>query len=174
MFKVLFLLFIVMPIVEITVLMNVGTVIGVLPTIALVLFTAWVGAAMVRQQGMATYQSVQQKLAAGQVPSDEIIAALLLLVAGVMLLTPGFITDGMGLLLLWPVSRRALVNAVQKHMVSAQSNRSSFIYTNFQQHQDNQQDPFSNSVENHEFLNSHQKNHQKPNDSIDGEFERKD
>lgn len=174
MFKILFLLFIVMPIVEITVLMSVGTMIGVLPTIALVILTAWIGAAMVRQQGLATYQSVQLKVAAGQVPSDEIIAAMLLLVAGVMLLTPGFITDGIGLLLLWPVSRGAIVRALQKHMVSAQMNQSSFIYSSFRQTNDPQQSPFSGSVENKEFLEKHQANDAQRDNSIDGEFERKD
>lgn len=174
MFKILFLLFIVMPIVEITVLMNVGNVIGVLPTIALVLLTAWVGAAMVRQQGLATLQSVQLKVAAGQVPSDEIIAAMLLLIAGVMLLTPGFITDGLGLLLLWPVSRGALVRFVQKHMVSAKTNKSSFIYTSFHQANDLQQNPFSASVEHQTFSDKHHASEVKKDNTIDGEFERKE
>ena len=140
MFKVLFLLFVIMPIIEIMVLMNVGALIGALPTIGLVIITAWLGAGMVRQQGLATYQSVQSKLAQGQMPSDEIIAALLLLVAGVLLVTPGFVTDIFGLLLLWPTSRAAIVKVVQQQLKKAQKNQSAFFYTNingsgFEQHQ---------------------------------------
>lgn len=173
MFKVLFLLFIVMPIVEIMVLMNVGSLIGALPTIAIVILTAWIGAAMVRQQGMATYQSVQNKLAQGQVPSDEIIAAMLLLVAGVLLLTPGFITDGFGLLLLWPVSRGVMVKAVQQQMAKSKANGaqgSTFFYSNFQQ-SNHQQSPF-NDVEQNQQANHINDNNSKQ--TIDGEFERKD
>ncbi|WP_371186942.1 FxsA family protein [Thalassotalea maritima] len=135
MFKVLFLLFVIMPIIEIMVLMNVGALIGVLPTIILVIITAWLGAGMVRQQGLATYQSVQHKLAAGQMPSDEIIAALLLLVAGVLLLTPGFITDGFGLALLWPVSRQAIVKIIQKQLLKSQQNGTTFFYSSYQHQQ---------------------------------------
>ena len=173
MFKVLFLLFIVMPIVEIMVLMNVGSLIGALPTIGIVILTAWIGAAMVRQQGMATYQSVQNKLAQGQIPSDEIIAAMLLLVAGVLLLTPGFITDGFGLLLLWPVSRAVMVKAVQAQMAKSKANQnqsSTFFYSNFQQ-SNHQQTPFSDIDEP---ASSHHINDGKSNQTIDGEFERKD
>ena len=173
MFKVLFLLFIVMPIVEIMVLMNVGSSIGALPTIGIVILTAWIGAAMVRQQGMATYQSVQNKLAQGQVPSDEIIAAMLLLVAGVLLLTPGFITDGFGLLLLWPVSRAVMVKAVQAQMAKSKANPnqgSTFFYSNFQQ-SNKQQSPFTDIDENSA---THHINDNKSKQTIDGEFERKD
>ncbi|WOH36994.1 FxsA family protein [Thalassotalea fonticola] len=173
MFKVLFLLFIVMPIVEIMVLMNVGSLIGALPTIAIVILTAWVGAAMVRQQGMATYQSVQNKLAQGQVPSDEIIAAMLLLVAGVLLLTPGFITDGFGLLLLWPASRGVMVKAVQQQMAKSKASGAqggAFFYSNFQQ-SNHQQPPFSDIEENQHATHI---NDNKDKQTIDGEFERKD
>ena len=173
MFKVLFLLFIVMPIVEIMVLMNVGSLIGALPTIGIVILTAWIGAAMVRQQGMATYQSVQNKLAQGQVPSDEIIAAMLLLVAGVLLLTPGFITDGFGLLLLWPVSRAVIVKAVQAKMAKSKANPnqgSTFFYSNF--HQSSQQQSSFDDIEENQHANHI--NDSKSNKTIDGEFERKD
>ncbi|TRX53146.1 FxsA family protein [Thalassomonas sp. M1454] len=162
MFKVLFLLFIAMPIVEIMVLMKVGSIFGVLPTIALVILTAWAGAAMVRQQGLATFQSVQGKLNQGELPSDEIVAALLLLVAGVMLLTPGFITDGFGLLLLWPVSRAKIVKMLQKHFVVAQSRRGNVFEGQFTSHSFHQQSSFD------EPKVSHDKH------TIDGEFERKE
>ena len=165
MFKVLFLLFIVMPIIEIMVLMNVGSLIGALPTIAIVIVTAWLGAAMVRQQGVATYQSVQNKLAQGQMPSDEIIAALLLLVAGVLLLTPGFITDGFGLLLLWPVSRAAIVKAVQGQLAKSKASGSTFFYSNIQPGQSPFEQPFNDSSS---------QNIDNNKSAIDVEYERKD
>ncbi|OUS27966.1 hypothetical protein A9Q98_08810 [Thalassotalea sp. 42_200_T64] len=174
MFKVLLLLFIVMPIIEIMVLMNVGGLIGVLPTIVIVILTAWVGAAMVRQQGLATYQSVQYKLAQGQMPSDEIIAALLLLVAGVLLLTPGFITDGFGLLLLWPVSRAAIVKAVQKHLTASKTNHTSFFHGQFDQHQSGAQSQFSEDINSDQGFENRHIDSEKSGKTIDGEFERKD
>ena len=172
MFKVLFLLFIVMPIVEIMVLMNVGAFIGTLPTIGLVILTAWIGAAMVRQQGTATYQSVQTKLAQGEMPSDEIIAALLLLVAGVLLLTPGFITDGFGLLLLWPVSRSAIVAMVKKNMVLKQAGQSQFFYS---QNSTQQSSTFEGEFEvKSEQQNTHKIENSNNDRTIDGDFQRKE
>ena len=93
MFRLLFVLFIIIPVIEIFVLMQVGAVLGVWPTIAMVIFTAWLGAKYVRQQGISTLNSVQTKMAEGQMPSDEIVTGLLLLVAGMFLVTPGFVTD---------------------------------------------------------------------------------
>lgn len=162
MFKILFLLFIAMPIVEIMVLMKVGSIFGVLPTIALVILTAWAGAAMVRQQGLATFQSVQGKLSQGEIPSDEIISALLLLVAGVMLFTPGLITDTFGLLLLWPVSRAKIVGMLQNHFVVAQARRGQVFEGQFTRHSFYQQSSNEGSKVEH------------TNKTIDGEFERKD
>ena len=97
MFRVFFFLFIVVPIIEIAVLMQVGALLGAWPTVAIVIITAWLGAKNVRQQGIATIQSVQTKMAQGEAPSDEIVAGLLLLVAGILLVTPGFVTDFFGL-----------------------------------------------------------------------------
>ena len=112
MFRLLFIFFIIIPIIEITVLMQVGAVLGVWPTIAIVILTAWVGAKYVRQQGIATLNSVQTKMAQGQMPSDEIVTGLVLLVAGVLLVTPGFVTDFLGLSLLIPAVRQAIAGSV--------------------------------------------------------------
>ena len=120
MFRILFALFIVVPIIEITVLMQVGELIGAWPTVAIVIISAWLGAKYVRQQGLATLQSVQTKMAQGEMPSGEIVTGLMLLVAGVLLVTPGFVTDIFGLLLLVPNVRRALASTVQKHINTSQ------------------------------------------------------
>jgi len=120
MFRILFALFIIVPIIEITVLMQVGELIGAWPTVAIVIISAWLGAKYVRQQGLATLQSVQTKMAQGEMPSSEIVTGLMLLVAGVLLVTPGFVTDIFGLSLLVPAVRQALASTVQKHMKTSQ------------------------------------------------------
>lgn len=120
MFRVLFALFIIVPIIEITVLMQVGELIGAWPTVAIVVISAWLGAKYVRQQGLATLQSVQTKMAQGEMPSGEIVTGLMLLVAGVLLVTPGFVTDIFGLLLLVPSVRQALARSIQAHILTSQ------------------------------------------------------
>jgi len=123
MFRILFALFIIVPIIEITVLMQVGELIGAWPTVAIVIISAWLGAKYVRQQGLATLQSVQSKMSQGEMPSSEIVTGLMLLVAGVLLVTPGFVTDIFGLSLLVPSVRKALANMVQKHMKTIPGNQ---------------------------------------------------
>lgn len=101
----LFLLFALVPVAEIYVLVSVGSVIGVLPTIALVLSTALAGAYLARQQGMATLLRIRENLAQGFMPAEELLDGLLIFLAGMVLLTPGFLTDIAGLLMLLPVTR---------------------------------------------------------------------
>ena len=120
MFQLLFALFIIVPIIEITVLMQVGELIGAWPTVIIVIISAWVGAKYVRQQGIATLKAVQSKMAQGAMPSSEIVSGLLLLVAGVLLVTPGFVTDGFGLLLLVPYVRKVLASAAEKYIKTKQ------------------------------------------------------
>lgn len=122
MFRILFALFIIVPIIEISVLMQVGALIGAWPTVAIVILSAWLGAKYVRQQGLATMQSVQTKMAQGEMPSSEIVTGMMLLVAGVLLVTPGFVTDIVGLSLLIPSVRQALASTVQKHIKINQAN----------------------------------------------------
>ena len=132
MFQVLFVLFIVIPIIEIAVLIQVGELLGLWPTIAIVITSAWLGAKYVRQQGLATMQSVQSKMAQGEMPSTEIVTGLMLLVAGVLLVTPGFVTDIFGLMLLIPQVRQAIAAMVQKHMLVGQvAAGASFHHHNF-------------------------------------------
>lgn len=162
MFRILFVLFVVIPIIEIAVLMQVGAWLGAWPTLAIVIITAWLGAKNVKQQGIATLQSVQTKMAQGEAPSDEIVAGLLLLVAGVLLVTPGFVTDFFGLSLLVPQVRQGLIKAVQSQLTTkAVSQTQSFSFhqhTAFEQPNTPQQ--------------SEENRHQ--GQTIEGEFERKD
>jgi len=166
MFRVLFLLFIIVPIIEITVLMQVGEVLGVWPTIAIVIISAWLGAKYVRQQGLSTLQSVQNKMAEGQMPSEEITSGLMLLIAGVLLVTPGFVTDIFGLSLLIPNVRRAIANYVQKHIKVNQFSANTSFEQNFQQGNvyDNEYTQPTESTP----ISHHQ------GETIEGDFERKE
>jgi UPF0716 protein FxsA len=101
----LFLLFAVIPVIEIYVLVSVGSVIGSLNTVALVLLSAFVGAWLARQQGLSTMLRVRASLQQGIMPAEEILDAVLIFVAGAVLLTPGFVTDALGLLILFPPTR---------------------------------------------------------------------
>lgn len=120
MFFWLLLLFFTVPLVEIYVLLEVGGIVGVLPTIALVVLTAVIGAGLIRSQGIATLGRVQQELDRGELPAVGIIEAALLLVAGALLLTPGFVTDTIGFLILVPPLRRRVVQSfLEKRMQAA-------------------------------------------------------
>ena len=106
---VLFLLFLLVPLVEIYFLIKVGNLIGAIPTIALVVFTALLGAMLLRFQGWVTLQRTRMTMARGELPALEMLEGVLLLFAGALLLTPGFVTDAFGFVLLIPPLRRRLI-----------------------------------------------------------------
>ena len=112
MFRILFLLFIVVPIIEIALLIQVSDVIGGFATIALVIITAIIGAKCVKQQGLGAYTNVQQQMAQGQLPGEHIFTGLCVIIAGILLMTPGIMTDVLGFLLLTPAVRRSLSKAL--------------------------------------------------------------
>ncbi len=114
---ILLFVFIIMPIAEMAVLIQVGSVIGVFNTIGFVLLTAVVGAWLLRQQGLATLLKANQRLNSGELPAREVAEGLILAVGGVLLLTPGFITDAIGFLCLLPFSRHWLAAQALKRMV---------------------------------------------------------
>ena len=118
-FLFLVFLFIAVPIAEITVLIRVGSAIGVPYTIVFVIFTAVLGAYLVRQQGFATLNKLQQETNAGRVPAMQIAEGVALLFAGAVLMTPGFITDAIGFALLIPQIRQALIAFAGRHFVGA-------------------------------------------------------
>lgn len=119
--KYLLLLFIVMPVLEMWLLITVGSQIGALLTIGLVLLTAVVGAALLREQGFSTLWRGRQKLQEGQLPAKEIGEAIILAVSGALLLTPGFFTDVIGFAGLIPPIRALIVTRVLSKMVVAGS-----------------------------------------------------
>jgi UPF0716 protein FxsA len=104
----LVLLFIVVPLAELYVIVRVGGTIGVLPTIGILLVDSLVGAALLRAQGSVAWRRFNQVLAEGRWPGREVADGALVLVGGTLLITPGFITDAVGLSLLLPPSRAAI------------------------------------------------------------------
>ena len=99
---------IVVPILEIAVFIEAGERLGLWPTIGAVILTAMVGSALLRHQGLATLMRVRESMEAGRLPVAELFDGLCLLLAGAFLLTPGFVTDGVGLLLFLPPFRVVL------------------------------------------------------------------
>lgn len=124
-FPILLLAFILVPIVEIALLIKVGSAIGPGATILVVIFTAILGAYLVRRQGFATLNAVQTEMQAGRVPALQIAEGVALLFAGAVLLTPGFVTDVVGFALLMPFIRQAMIKwCVAKGMIKAQTSAS--------------------------------------------------
>ena len=105
----LFLIFVVTPILELWVLIQVGGVIGVLPTVGLVVLTAMVGIALLRHQGFSTLFRAQQKMSEGQIPAQEMVEGIILAIGGALLLTPGFVTDAIGFSCLLPGTRHVFI-----------------------------------------------------------------
>ena len=102
----LFLAFTLIPVAEIYVLIKIGGHIGAFNTVLMVILTAFAGAYLAQLQGMQTMLRIRANLQQGLMPKDEMVDAVIIFVAGIVLLTPGFITDLAGLLLLLPVTRK--------------------------------------------------------------------
>ncbi len=110
----LFLCFTLIPVVELYILIQLGTVIGGFNTIALVIITGFLGAWLARMEGMNTMMKLRTNMQQGLMPAEELMDAVIIFAAGVVLLTPGLLTDVAGLLLLWPVSRNAFKRYLKK------------------------------------------------------------
>jgi len=108
-FPLLATVFLLVPILEIYLLIQVGSLIGAVPTIGLVVLTAVAGVALLRAQGVQTFLRFNQALGEGRLPATEILEGAALLIGGALLLTPGFFTDLIGFICLAPFSRRALI-----------------------------------------------------------------
>lgn len=114
----LLLLFIAVPIIEIGLFIQIGGLLGLWPTLAIVVLTALVGTALMRAQGVAALQKLQANIESGGNPTDPIANGAFILVAGLLLLTPGFFTDAVGFSLLIPPVRQALIRAVAARLKS--------------------------------------------------------
>ncbi len=112
----LFLLFTVLPFVELYLLIRIGTVVGTLPTLGFVIGIGIAGAVLARSQGRRVLSELRLALAEGRMPAEAVLSGVLILIGGVLLITPGVITDFVGLLLLFPPSRRLLMTLAQRQL----------------------------------------------------------
>ena len=116
MFAKLFLLFTIIPIIELTLLIKVGSYIGAINTILVVILTAAIGAYMVKMEGIGIMYRIQKNMQEGIFPGDELISGMMILVAGALLLTPGFFTDIIGFVMLVPVSREFIKKIAKRYI----------------------------------------------------------
>jgi UPF0716 protein FxsA len=107
----IFLAFVLVPIAEIGLFIEVGGILGLWPTLSIVILTAFLGTALLRMQGLAAFSRAQNAMAEGRLPMEEVVHGFCLVVAGALLLTPGFLTDAIGFLLFMPPVRLALGRA---------------------------------------------------------------
>jgi len=115
MFIRLLAVFIVIPLIELIILIKVGSYIGLWPTILIVVLTGIVGASLARYQGFIIINKIRADVSSGRVPARELIDGLLVLIGGIVLLTPGFITDICGFILLIPFTRNLIKGFVRSH-----------------------------------------------------------
>lgn len=116
MFGILLTLFIIVPIVELYILVTVGREIGTMNTIAIVIITGIVGASFAKSQGAQIIYKIRTTMNQGQMPGRELLQGAMILAGGIMLLTPGFLTDLLGLSLLVPVTRQFYTNLALEYI----------------------------------------------------------
>ncbi len=149
MFRILLILFICIPVVEIYLFIEVGGLIGTPATIGLIILTAIIGAHMLKAQGISTLSRAQKNLDKNRIPATELVEGITLLICGAFLLTPGFFTDTVGFILLIPSSRRFFA----KRIIQKYSGK---IFSSFSR-------KFSYSNNDHEHKSS-------SGETIDGEY----
>ena len=115
----IYLLFIVVPAVELVLLIEVGKQFGTLATLGLIVATGFIGAALARHQGLAVLSRLRSEVGAGHLPGDALLDGALILVAGALLVTPGVLTDAVGFLLLIPPTREGLKRHLKKRFQRA-------------------------------------------------------
>ncbi|MHB1464936.1 MAG: FxsA family protein [Thermoleophilia bacterium] len=129
MFPRLLILFIVVPLMELLVIIEIGSRIGYLYTIVLLILISFSGAALARREGYRAIAQIQADVAAGRMPADSLIDGALILLAAALLITPGYITDVAGLALLLPPARRRAHRYVRRRVRSAAEARTFRVWT---------------------------------------------
>ena len=156
----LFLLLVGLVLLELTVMIEVGSVIGALPTVGLLVLTAVLGSSLVRSEGIKTLLNAQQKMQQGEMPGREVMGGMMLALAGLLLIIPGFVTDFFGILLLQPWLRNKLADKL------IGSSQFRMQMGGFQQ---GTQSPFGNAPS-----DDHLGHAKQGGTTIEGEFERKE
>ncbi|WP_144392804.1 FxsA family protein [Pleionea sediminis] len=111
-------LFVVIPFTELVILLEVGELWGALPTLGLIITTAFIGYNLFKRQGIKTWQLVQTKLSQGELPSREMAEGIIILMAGTLMITPGLLTDFVGLFCLIPITRKLVLTLLMKRFKS--------------------------------------------------------
>lgn len=124
---VLFALFVGLPILELYVIIQVGGEIGVVPTLALLFLTGFAGAVLARSQGRTAWRRLNQALAAGKMPGREVVDGAMIMLGGALLLSPGFITDAVGIGLLLPPGRAAIRSMLKRAAARTPAGRPVFF-----------------------------------------------
>ena len=114
--RLLFVIFLIVPIIEIGIFIAVGNSIGLIPTLSGVVITAVLGSFIIRRQGLSLIAEIQQHMAAGALPARQIVDGIMLAISGALLLTPGFFTDFVGFLLLVPPVRLLIYNELKSRI----------------------------------------------------------
>jgi UPF0716 protein FxsA len=112
----LFLLFALIPVVELALLIKIGSIIGTFNTVTIVILTAIIGAYMVKMEGLGVMYRIQQNMQEGIFPAEELINGMMILLAGALLLTPGFFTDAIGFLMVFPPSRNYIKRIARRYI----------------------------------------------------------
>ena len=167
MFFILLLLFISLPLIEIFLLLEVGGEIGAMNTFAIVIVTGVVGAWLARREGRSVLKDLSQTMQEGREPTDLILQGVLVFAGGLLLLTPGFVTDILGLSLVAPGTRSLFIRGFKTYLKKAMATGRVKVYSQSSVFGQRPQDPFSNGSS-----GSHQNRHS--SDVIDVEAERLD
>ena len=160
MFRILLAIFIIVPIIEIYLFMRIGEMIGVWPTLGMIILTAAIGVSMLKWQGLSTLQRAQSNLQENKIPATELVEGIILLLCGALLLTPGFFTDTVGFLMLVPPIRQGVAKALVEKGKIQMFNGSGFKSSGF-----------SGFSTNGDFSQNH---NNQDGDIIDGEFTKDD
>ncbi|CCU78428.1 FxsA cytoplasmic membrane protein [Halanaerobium saccharolyticum subsp. saccharolyticum DSM 6643] len=147
MFFKFLLIFILVPLIELYFLLEISQFIGVFTTVMVIVFTGAAGVSIAKRQGYQVVNNIRSTLNSGKMPTDDLISALLILIGGVTLLTPGFLTDITGFLLILPGSRDLIGSVVKKYFLKyVKENKVEVHYGNqFNQRRDNSQYKNNNS-----------------------------
>ena len=117
MFYIFVSVFIILPVIEIATFIQFGGILGTFNTILLIFITAIIGVYLVRQQGISTILNIQKDIISGNAPIENIIGGLIILLSGLLLLVPGFVTDAIGFLGLFPFTRKMFANILIKRFI---------------------------------------------------------
>ena len=129
MFGRLLLLFIFIPMIELYLLIMLGSRIGAMPTIGLIVLTGILGASLARQQGLSVLSKIQREMASGRPPTQELVEGAMIVVGGIVLLTPGILTDIFGFALLIPTFRKSLCKKISQSFTQKMGKSSGFAYS---------------------------------------------